>query len=60
MKKKRGGSASARERGDVGIVVHCTPAEHARLRAAAAAAGLALKEYVKQAALQATNPRQER
>lgn len=50
--KKMGGSHSARERGDKGIVVHVTPAEYEELRAAARAAGLTLKEYCRRAALE--------
>jgi hypothetical protein len=52
-KKKRGGSHSARERGDVGVVVHVTPAEHAELCRAAEAVGLTLKEFCRLAALKA-------
>jgi uncharacterized protein (DUF1778 family) len=52
-KKKRGGSHSARARGDVGIVVHVTPEEHEELRRAAEAAGLTLKDYCKRVALEA-------
>lgn len=49
--KKRGGSHSAREKGLVGIVVHVTPEEYARLKAAAAASGKTLKEFCRLAAL---------
>jgi hypothetical protein len=51
--KKRGGSHSARARGDVGIVVHVTPADYARLKQAAVAAGVPLKEFCRRASLAA-------
>jgi hypothetical protein len=51
--KKRGGSHSARERGDIGIVVHVSPAEHAELKRAADVAGKTLKQFCKDAALSA-------
>jgi uncharacterized protein (DUF1778 family) len=51
--KKRGGSHSARARGDVGIVVHVTPADYALLKQAAQANGVPLKEFCRRAALAA-------
>lgn len=51
-RKKRGGSHTARERGQVGIVVHVSPADHATLAAAAKAAGVTLKEFCRLAAME--------
>lgn len=50
---KRGGSDSARLRGDRGVVVYFTPEEYATLARAAAGSGATLKAYCRRAALQA-------
>lgn len=50
---KRGGSATARERGDRGIVVHIPPATYDQLQQAARAAGLSLKDHCRRTILEA-------
>jgi uncharacterized protein (DUF1778 family) len=49
---KRGGSDTARQLGQVGIVVHVSPEERRRLGTAAGAAGLSVKEFCRRAALE--------
>lgn len=49
---KRGGSDTAKKLGQVGIVVHVSPEERRRLGTAAGAAGLSVKGFVRQAALE--------
>ena len=51
--KKRGGSHTARERNDRGIVVHVSPVTYAAFDAAAAAAGLPLKDHCRRILLAA-------
>jgi hypothetical protein len=51
--KQRGGSATARRLGLVGVVVHLAPAEHAAVKEAAEAAGLTAKEFCRRALLKA-------
>lgn len=46
--KKRGGGDTHRLAGDRGVVVYFTPAEYAKLQAAAKAAGKTLKAFCKE------------
>jgi uncharacterized protein (DUF1778 family) len=51
--KKRGGSDTARERGLTGVVAHFSPRERSLIGMAAEARGLAVKDFVREAALAA-------
>ena len=52
-RKKRGGSDSARENNQVGVVAYFSRADRIRIGVAAARLGLTVKAFVEQAALKA-------